>query len=110
MEQLLDELIERVAATVSERVRDAVKATEAEGVRELPLCYTEEEAAEILKCGAQTLARRRKKKEIDHTVGPSGRVVYMPHHILNYLLENEIRAGGNRPFKAADVLRFPKAA
>lgn len=110
MEQFLDELAERVAGIVSERVVQQIQGTDAEAVRELPFCYTEKEAAEILKCNPQTLANRRKDNLIEYAKVPGDRILYMPHHILNYLLKHEVRAGGNQPLKAADVLRFPKAA
>ena len=69
----------------------------------LTVCYSEEEAAAKLNCSPQTLARRRKSGEIDYSLSPSGKPVYMVHHLLDYLLRNE-RRNGKQQVTLTDVL------
>ena len=92
------DLASSVTAMVLDRIRSEMETT----AKAVPVCFTEDEAAEKLHCSPQTLAARRKAKEIDSSVSPSGRPVYMSHHLTDYLARHEIRGG-----RRNDVVNFP---
>lgn len=102
----MDELIKKLGETLAEQVTKSVM----ENVRrELLLlnkqafqfCYSEEEAAQKLGVDRQSLYRKRKSGEIDYSRSPSGKPVYLPRHIDEYLARHEIRSGKSTSSLAA---------
>lgn len=71
--------------------------------REMPFCYSETEAAEKLQVSKSTMERIRKNGGIDFSRSPSGKPVYMAHHIYGYLQRNEQR-NGKQEVTLKDVL------
>lgn len=92
-------LAEKVTAIVMENVKREVASIV---LNNSDFCWSEEEAAGKLKMSVETLARKRKAKEIgcSYSIPPTkfdgrgralnGRPVYMRHHILSYLLKYEV--------------------
>ena len=95
----LEMIAEELAAEISSAVRETVcRELGAAIKREFTPCYSEKEAAALLKISEVKLAELRKAGEINHSysIPPTafkpdgsplnGRAVYMPDDILNYLL------------------------
>ncbi|MEQ1762550.1 MAG: hypothetical protein ABL984_05310, partial [Pyrinomonadaceae bacterium] len=86
------------------------------------ICWSEEEAAEVLKISTETLAKIRKRNEIGHTYAipptsfakgkpANGRPVYLRHHLLNYLLRFETHPTAKERIRFENVYpMFEKAA
>ena len=96
IQDLVDTLAVQLAETITVRVLAQVKAEVAEGMRsDTVVCFTEAEAAELLKCSPRTMAEKRKAGEIDSSLNPSGRPVYTTRQLTDYLLRHESRSSGN---------------
>lgn len=89
-DKIADEVMRRVAAKITNLLPDLTKVS-----------YTEAEAAAVLNIAPASLAEKRKAGEIDFTqvIAPrrgdqhGGRIVYMRHHLLDFMLRNEVRHG-----------------
>ena len=93
------DLLDAMAEDFAERLAVHVDELKSEMVRDLKpdkLLYTDAEAADLLGCSRQTMARIRKRKEIASTTGPSGRPAYLFRHLQDYLDRREIRVGKGR--------------
>lgn len=100
--ELAKQLSEQITAEVLKNVRLELSSA---AKNNFEFCFSEKEAAGRLKISEVTLRRKRDAKVIDFSrVG--GRVVYMPHHLLDYLIRNEVR-NGKQAVGLNDVLNFP---
>lgn len=89
IKQFARNLADEITKQVLENVRRELSSINKENHR---FCYSEEEAAEKLGVNKSTLYKKRKSCEIDYTCSPSGKPVYLPRHIEDYLLKHEVRA------------------
>jgi len=102
---ILEQLKREIGESVTELILNALKQETPKMVKSaMNFVWTEEEAAEKLKVSGQTLAGYRKDGLISHTwiIPPSkwvdgkamnGRPGYMDHHIWDFLLRHETKAG-----------------
>lgn len=91
IKQIGNGLAEQITRQVLENVRRDLATVNQQTYR---FCYSEEEAAEKLGVNKQTLYKKRKSGEIGYSVSPSGKPVYLPRHIEDYLVRYEVRAAG----------------
>lgn len=88
LEKFSETLATRVTALVIENVRRELENLHRES---FVFCFSEEEAAEKLGVHPKTLYRMRKSGEISYSRSPSGKPVYLKHHIADYLLKHEVK-------------------
>lgn len=100
---LADAFAHRLADQVTATVLNALEPVIEKTVKTVDLCWSEEEAAGLLKLSTETLARKAKAHEIgfSYSIEPTifdadghpknGRRVYLKHHLLNYLLRREVK-------------------
>lgn len=93
MENLAEELAKKITDIVLAKVRGEQSSFIKDKAK---FCWSEKDAAQVLECSPQTLARRRKAGEIDSSANPAGKPVYMAHHLLDYLVRNEKRNGSQK--------------
>jgi hypothetical protein len=88
--KVLDQILSQVSQKISGILPEITKVS-----------YNEKEAATVLNISPVTLAEKRKNGEIDfcQIISPrrgdshGGKFVYMRHHLLDYMLRNEVRNG-----------------
>jgi len=93
-EELSKQITEKVLREVSQKIGQLLPDI-------AKVSYTEREAAEVLNISRQTLAEMRKRGAIDfcQIIAPrrgdvsGGKFVYMRHHLLDFMLRNEVRSG-----------------
>jgi hypothetical protein len=85
---LANKLAERVETLFAARVFPKLELFFKQNVR---LCFTEEEAAELLKMEKSTLADKRRKSEINYYLNGKC-ATYGIHHLQDYLARREIRS------------------
>lgn len=88
IKQIGSSLARQVTESVMENIRRELTTINKQTYR---FCYTEEEAAEKLNVDKSTLYKRRKNGEIGYSRSPSGKPVYLPRHIDEYLEKHEVR-------------------
>jgi DNA-binding NtrC family response regulator len=82
-------LAEQITKQVLENIRREMTTFHRQNYR---FCYSEEEAAAKLGVDKSTLYNRRKNGEIGYSRSPSGKPVYLPRHIDDYLARHEVRS------------------
>ncbi len=106
----MDDLIKQIGNTIAEQITKQVleniqREMTTINKQTFLFCYSEEEAAEKLGVGKQILYKKRKAGEIDYSRSPSGKPVYLPRHISEYLDRQEIR-NGKSPGKSPEKQNF----
>jgi hypothetical protein len=109
----MDDLLKQMARGLARQITDEVM----ENVRRellrmnkhgFDFCYSERKAAAKLGVDAKTLYRKRAAGEIDYSRSPSGKPVYLPRHIIEYLTRHEIRQSGKPASKSSNPADFPQ--
>lgn len=104
VDAIADQIADRVIGQVLHRLPDELKAAYGD---KFEFGWLEKDAAPLLDCSEQALAKERRAKNIDSTTNPAGRPFYLPHHLWDYLMRRELKHG-KQLVTLADVVNFTR--